>query len=103
MDEEEDCVVDTLILHTLIRSCSQQCTASHPRLPRMIGGESGGSFCKGRTFSLLLLTALVAEFINLRLNYFSIRVLSQLCEFLTINFIKRNDYMIYVIIDVTNL
>ncbi|KAJ8432029.1 hypothetical protein Cgig2_026732 [Carnegiea gigantea] len=44
MDEEEDCVVDTLILHMLIRSCSQQRTASHPRLPRMIGVESGGSF-----------------------------------------------------------
>ena len=38
--------------------------------------------CKGRTFSLLLLTILIAEFINLRLNYFSIRVLSQLYEFL---------------------
>jgi len=59
--------------------------------------------CKGRTFSLLLLTVLVAEFTNVRLNYFSIRVLSQLCDFLTINFIKRNDYMIYVIIDVTYL
>ncbi|KAJ8434074.1 hypothetical protein Cgig2_007589 [Carnegiea gigantea] len=44
IDEEEDCVVDTLILYTLIRSCSQECTASHPRLPRMIGGESGGAF-----------------------------------------------------------
>jgi len=59
--------------------------------------------CKGRTFSLLLLTILIAEFINLRLNYFSIRVLSQLYEFLTINFIKRNDYMIDVIIGVTYL
>ncbi|KAJ8432992.1 hypothetical protein Cgig2_029442 [Carnegiea gigantea] len=44
MDEEEDCVVDTLILHTLVRSCSQQRTASYLRLPRMIGEESGGAF-----------------------------------------------------------
>jgi len=40
-----------------------------------------GEECKGCTFSLLLLTVLVAEFTNLRLNNFSIRVLSQLCEF----------------------
>ncbi|KAJ8424846.1 hypothetical protein Cgig2_009134 [Carnegiea gigantea] len=44
MDKEEDCVVDTLILHTLVQSCSQQRTASHPRLPRTIGEESGGAF-----------------------------------------------------------
>lgn len=44
MDEEEDCDVDTLVLHTLVRSCSPQRTSSPPRLPRMIGGESGGSF-----------------------------------------------------------
>ena len=61
-----------------------------------------GQECKGRTFSLLLLTILVAEFTNLRLNYSSIRVLSQLFEFLIINFIKKNDFMIYVTIDVTH-
>ena len=44
MDEEKDCVVDTLILHTLVRSCSQQRIASHPRVRRMIGEESGGAF-----------------------------------------------------------
>jgi len=59
--------------------------------------------CKGRTFGLLLLTILVAKFTNLCLNYFSTRVLSQPCAFLTINFVKKNNYMIYVIIDVTYL
>jgi len=37
--------------------------------------------CKGRTFGLLLLTVLVAEFTNPRLSYFSTRVLSQPCAF----------------------
>ena len=63
----------------------------------------GGEECKGRTFSLLLPNVLVAEFTNLCLNHFSTRVLSQPCAFLTINFIKKNDYMIYVIIGVTYL
>ena len=44
MDKEEDCVVDTLVLHTLVRSCSPRRRASPPRLPRIIGGESGGPF-----------------------------------------------------------
>jgi len=38
---------------------------------------------------------------NLHLDYFSTRVLSQLCAFLTINFTKKNNYMINVITDVT--
>ena len=61
----------------------------------------GREECKGRTFSLLLLTVLVAEFTNLRLNYFSTSVISDLCASLTINFIKKNNFTIYVIIDIT--
>ncbi|KAJ8421346.1 hypothetical protein Cgig2_027954 [Carnegiea gigantea] len=44
MGDDEDRVVDTLILYTLTRSSSQQRTASHSGLPRMIGEESGGTF-----------------------------------------------------------
>ncbi|KAJ8434569.1 LOW QUALITY PROTEIN: hypothetical protein Cgig2_014400 [Carnegiea gigantea] len=44
MDDDEDRAVDTLILYTLTGSSSQQRTALHPRLPRIIGDESGRTF-----------------------------------------------------------
>jgi len=40
---------------------------------------------------------------KLHLNYFSTRILSQLCAFLTINFIKKDNYMVNVITDVAYL
>ena len=49
------------------------------------------------------LTVSVAKFMKLCLNYFSTRILRQLCAFLTINFTKKGNNMINVITDVTYL